>query len=207
MELGLAVGQDPKSAECLTLIDKGLAAWESAANESTKSGDGLVLQLNSQIRRAEKLGQQGRHAEALRDWEKAAELAKNDTEATRDICLVSRSTCLIRLGQVTEAQTGIQEIENAAGDNTELLYDLACFHALSSWAMKAEANLTEVHAGRAMELLRKIQITGYFSNPKRIAHMKLDSDLDPIRLRQDYCDFVRLVEEKAQKKISFFPPF
>ncbi len=81
------------------------------------------------------------------------------------------------------------------------LYDGACFRAVAA-AIQAKtpgadaARLAEDDADRAMQWLQKAILAGY----KDAAHMKKDTDLDPLRDREDFKKLLTELEKGAEKK-------
>src|SRR5262249_36091631 len=48
-----------------------------------------------------------------------------------------------------------------------------------------EASRREAYAGQAMALLRRAQAAGFFQDPAQVAHLHQDTDLAPLRPRED----------------------
>ena len=62
------------------------------------------------------------------------------------------------------------------------------------------ATLVDKYAVRAMELLTEARTAGYFKEAKNIAHAKdTDTDLDPLRDRDDFKQLLKGLEEDLQK--------
>ena len=71
-------------------------------------------------------------------------------------------------------------------------YDIACTHAL----MIVKAQDDSKQADLAMNWLRQAVAAGY----KNVAHMKKDTDLDPLREREDFKKLLAELEAKPEKK-------
>jgi hypothetical protein len=69
-------------------------------------------------------------------------------------------------------------------------YDFTCVYVLASGK---SADKKREYADRAMELLRKAVKAGY----QDAAHMKKDTDLDPLRGRDDFKQLLAELEKKA----------
>ena len=93
------------------------------------------------------------------------------------------------MGQVAEAVAEVDELTRNASWSGAQWYDFACVYAVASG--KA-ADKKQAYADRAMDLLRKAVRAGY----NDAAHMARDSDLDPIRGRED---FKKLIEGLAKR--------
>ena len=82
----------------------------------------------------------------------------------------------------------------------------ACVFSISLEAAKQDETLTakqrrelaDQYAQEAMELLGKAQQRGCFDKAGQIRHLKEDSDLDPIRMREDFQDLVRRLEQQPR---------
>src|SRR5262249_10253256 len=84
-----------------------------------------------------------------------------------------------------------------------MAYNLACVYALAAAAAAGDEKVPaqarnqsiERYSGHAVELLRKSR-DGYLNLPATIQHMKKDTDLDFLRSRQDFKDFVAELEKQ-----------
>jgi tetratricopeptide (TPR) repeat protein len=82
------------------------------------------------------------------------------------------------------------------GVSAGTLYDSCCIFSLASAATKDDTKLSDQYATRALELLREAVAKGY----KKIAHMKQDKDLDPLRSRDDFQKLLAQLEAGDGKK-------
>jgi len=75
-----------------------------------------------------------------------------------------------------------------------MLYDLGCVFAVASAAAREDLKLPEPerakradrHAARAMEMLTKAKVAGFFKNPAQAAILQTDPDFDALRKREDF---------------------
>jgi hypothetical protein len=65
-------------------------------------------------------------------------------------------------------------------------------------AATKEVSQREAYAGQAMALLRRAQAAGFFKNRANIEHLKRDTDLEPLRSREDFQKFVAELEAPAK---------
>ena len=91
--------------------------------------------------------------------------------------------------------------------DAESLYDAACFRAVTAGVQaKAPgadaARLAKDDADRAMAWLHKAVQAGY----QDAAHMKKDTDLDPLRERADFKKLLAEMEAKSPPKQQPAPP-
>jgi serine/threonine protein kinase len=147
----------------------------------------------------------GRHAEALADWDRALEL---DDGSGRDRLRLDRALTLAYLGRHAQA---VAEANALAGKKPlpgPTLYSLACVWAVSAGAARRESapsgrerdRRADRYAARAVELLTKALPAGYFRDPSKVAALKSDKDLDPLRQRADFRQLLRAVEKKEDPK-------
>ena len=85
--------------------------------------------------------------------------------------------------------------------DAESLYNAACFRAVTAGVQaKAPgadtARLAQEDADRAMQWLHQAVQAGF----KDAAHMKKDTDLDPLREREDFKKLIAELEKGAEKK-------
>ncbi len=85
-------------------------------------------------------------------------------------------------------------------------YDLGCAFSLLSAAAAEDAKLSEVQRNALVETSRlpgavksldEASTAGFLEPTALLAHMKADSDLDPLRARVDYQALVKRIEVKA----------
>jgi hypothetical protein len=72
-------------------------------------------------------------------------------------------------------------------------YDFACIYAVAAGKV---AGKKQDYSDRAMELLRKAVKAGY----NDAAHIKQDTDLDPLRDRDDFKNLLAELEAKPRPK-------
>jgi serine/threonine protein kinase len=142
--------------------------------------------------RAAALMQLERFADAIRDWDRALELADGMQRAG---IRLGRACAVVRV----EPMKAVAEAEAVLQGNppSSQFYNAACVYALSS-AQVREAALSDQYAARAVALLRQAQEKGYFNAPARVEHMKKDADLESLRGRTDFQEL--LAEIAAAKK-------
>ena len=76
------------------------------------------------------------------------------------------------------------------------LYDAACVLSIGSSVVKQDAKLQNQYAVRAVELLTLAKGQGFFKDAKNVEHMNKDSNIDPLRQRQDYKKLLAELEGK-----------
>jgi tetratricopeptide (TPR) repeat protein len=126
--------------------------------------------------RAESYDGLGRYAEAGADWDKAVALSP---PAELGKFRAGRAASRLKAGRVAEAVAEVAELTKDADWDAGQWYDFACVYSL---AAGKDAAKREGYAARAVELLRQAVAKGYADAD----HMAKDTDLDPIRGRDDF---------------------
>jgi serine/threonine protein kinase/tetratricopeptide (TPR) repeat protein len=134
-------------------------------------------------------------AEAVEDWTEAIKITP---PAQQGAFRARRANSQIQAGMVAEAVAEVAELTKFPIWNFAQWYDFACVYALASG--KEKDKQTE-YADRAIELLRKAIRAGY----KDVAHMKVDTDLEPLRDREDFKQLIADLEKKYPPKLELAP--
>jgi hypothetical protein len=124
--------------------------------------------------------------EAIQDWDKAIELS---SIAEQPGPRAGRATVRLGLGQVADAVAEVDELTRSASGSGDQWYNFACVYAVASGK---SADKKQEYANRAMDLLQKAVKAGW----RDAAHISKDTDLDPLRGRDD---FKTMIEELAKK--------
>jgi tetratricopeptide (TPR) repeat protein len=152
--------------------------------------------------RAKALTRLEKPAEAMKDWDRALALGKK----LRPNALRSgRALTLVRLGQPERAVEEVRPLKgNPAEPSDETFFNVACVYAQASAAVGADARrpqaerdrLAGQYAARSVALLEQARAAGFFRTPVHLGYLKTDTDLDPLRPRDD---FRKLLAEAAAK--------
>jgi len=126
-----------------------------------------------------------------------------------------RAQALLRRA-LADVDEHAQSTERSKGDPAQrrdpgrVLYNLAGVYALASDATRRDRDLTaddrnqlaERYAGRAVELLEKADMIGFFRRLRNVARLRKDRDLDPVRSRADFQRLLQEVEKKGRAASS-----
>jgi tetratricopeptide (TPR) repeat protein len=152
--------------------------------------------------RAFALNKLGRYLDAIKDWDRAIELAD---EGGKERPRLFRSVTLAHLGDHMQATTEVEVFTGKKGTSGDILYNGACVFALSSIAVLQDKRLIqaereklgEKYSARAVELLQKANATGFFMPPGAVQNLKKDNELDSLRSRGDFRKLLAELEKKA----------
>jgi tetratricopeptide (TPR) repeat protein len=130
-----------------------------------------------------------KYAEALKDWDRAVELSPPQEQPE---FRAARATTRINAGQVAEAVAEAAALTKRATWSAGQWYDFACVYALAS-SKSAAKDKKQEYADRAMELLNQAVKAGW----NDAAHMRRDTDLDPLRGREDFKELLTRLGRKS----------
>ncbi len=101
-------------------------------------------------------------------------------------------------GQVAEAVAEVAELAKQPFWTAAVWYDFACVDSIVSVKI---ADKKQEYTDRAMALLGKAVKAGY----QDAAHMRKDTDLDPLRKREDFKKLIAELEKKTPAKAEKKP--
>ena len=117
--------------------------------------------------------------------ETTIELDSTNARYLRAMSLVARG----QVDMVAEAVADVADLTKLPNWNPVQWYNFACIYSIASVKI---AEKKQEYSGRAIELLQEAVKGGF----RDVAHMKHDTDLDPLRDRED---FKKLLEELEQE--------
>jgi serine/threonine protein kinase len=137
--------------------------------------------------RANALGLLGRHADAIKDWQRAIDL---EGPSDGDYLRLFQATARAEL-QLQALVPGPNGATSAAP-----FFDAARLFARAAAAAGAsdEEGLQNHYSGRALKLLEQARDAGFFRNPQRIEELKKDSYLKPLLQRPEFQKFLAGLE-------------
>jgi tetratricopeptide (TPR) repeat protein len=108
---------------------------------------------------------------------------------------VIRAYACLKLGRYAKMEADVEIIAADPDALPYFLYDCAQSLSQASSAKLPEVNIpgkeaAERYAAQAVELLRKAAARGFFKDQATIEQMKMDADLEPLRGRADYQQFL-----------------
>jgi tetratricopeptide (TPR) repeat protein/tRNA A-37 threonylcarbamoyl transferase component Bud32 len=145
--------------------------------------------------RADLLAKLGRYSEALPDWDRAIAL---DPGPGREELRIRRADTLVRLGKHAQVRAEVDALVAAKGATGLTSYFLAGVCAQASSVTRKDPGLAEQYARRAVELLHKARAAGLFANPNLVRYVAKDKELDPLRRRKDFKEFLAGLSRKKK---------
>jgi serine/threonine-protein kinase len=185
---GNLLSEHGQPAEALDWYAQAIETLERALSKLGADVTGRRFLCYSHLGRAEALTKLGRYTKAIGDWDRALSL---DDGSAGDAIRAGRAKALVQAGEVPRASADAEELLKAESLNSDALYDIACVFSLAS-AKSTDSVQAERYAGRAVSVLREAVAKGYAN----IEHMKQDTDLNPLRQREDFQKLLRELEAK-----------
>ncbi len=176
-------------AEALELLSAVINDVESIRLQSPQLVLVTDILQNAYWQRAETFRRLGRYAEAVDDWEHVLQFLGPEVGLERhfrvqialDLVRVNPGAAVKKLQQALPANFA----DAPQPTDGEDCYSAACVYSLAS-ANEQDAEKRERDAVRAVELLRQAQTLGFFQNAAEAANVTKDTDLDPLRSREDF---------------------
>jgi serine/threonine protein kinase/tetratricopeptide (TPR) repeat protein len=168
--------------ESLGWYDKASGALEAVLGQQGHHRTAQDFLRNVSANRARALDRLGRHADAVRDWDRAIELAAG-LQRTQFRCL--RAHDLAHTADRAQALTAANELAGRDDLSAEALYALACVFALAV-AKADDPRSQDAHAERAVALLARAHAAGMFKTPAQREGVAKDPDFGVLRAREDF---------------------
>jgi serine/threonine protein kinase/tetratricopeptide (TPR) repeat protein len=189
--MGTLVCDGGNPAEALAWYARAISTLVKALGEDAQDVETRQWLGNSHEGRAGALDRLGRHAEALLDWDRAIEL---DEGPGRNTVRMGRAASLVRSGQVIQGVTAAESMLQSPHLSEGAIYVGAAVFSLASAATRRDAKKSDAYASRAVLLLRQAFSRGY----KDVADVNRNTDLEPIRNREDFRQLLRQLKDKAK---------
>jgi serine/threonine-protein kinase len=145
---------------------------------------------NVHMGRGELYTRLGKHARAVGDLDRALVYCPKGEEGP---VRWARVDALARAGEHVRACAEADDLARGTKAGPGELYNLACVYALAVGAAErgGKPDLAEGYLTRAVRMLRRVQAAGYFADRANVEHLKKDPDLDPIRKRALFREWLR----------------
>lgn len=195
LNFGVLVRDGGKLPDSLAWFDKAITNLRPIHEAEPRAVTAKQFLRNCYRSRAKAYDQSQKYAEAVKDWDQAVELSPMPEQPQ---FRASRATSKVNAWQVAEAITETDELRKLPGWDEDDWYGFACVYSLASGKI---AEKKAHYATAAVEMLQKAVKAGY----KDAAHMKKDTDLDPLRDRDDFKQLLADLEKKFPPKREVLP--
>jgi tetratricopeptide (TPR) repeat protein len=187
--LGLLIRDGGRPGESLMWFEKAIRTLTTVYERDRRLVEAKQFLRNCHWSRAVAYDRLQEYAEALRDWDRAIELSPPQEQPVHR---ASRATTRVNAGQVAEAVAEVAELSKMPHWDAGQWYDFACVYALAC-AKSPDKDKKQEYADRAMDLLQRAVKAGY----NDAAHVRKDTDLDPLRGREDFKKLLAELEKKS----------
>lgn len=201
--LGFLTNKADKPQEAFQWYSRSIAILQAILEHNPEHADAEYWVSLAHWGRALACESLGRHADALKDWERALEF---DQGANRAQFLLRVALAFTFLGEHHGPAGEADNLSRAKDNQSETLYDLARIYARASTNVMTDERLSqadreklaESYAVRSIEMLAR---TGnYFKNPANRDALRNNSDFDPLRDHEDFKNLLRELEGPATPK-------
>ena len=198
-----AIKASGHAAGSLEPYQRAIDTLTPIAQKESPPGRAQWFLRNSYSGRADAMGKLGRYTEALDDLDRTIALDDRANPSYR----VRRAAVLAHLGRHADAAATIDEVAAIKELSADVAYDAACASSLCVAAVVNDARLSvaddqdlvEAYSARAVVLLHRAVKSGYAD----LQRLKTDTDLEPLRQRNDFKKLI--VEAEATAKATTRP--
>ncbi len=168
---------------------------------STRHPSAAAFLRNADFGRGQSLELLGRYSEAIESYDLALAL---ESDPMRADVLVARARTVARTGRHAEGVAAVESVIADREDDVSVKLYAAPVFAVASFQAGTEATLDQEqrnalaakYLDRAMELIRQADQDGVYlrRSPTRIEFLKSDPDLELLRSRADFGEFLAELE-------------
>jgi serine/threonine protein kinase len=184
--MGNLVSTRGRPRESLPWFEIAIRTLTATYNQDRRLAMARQFLRNSHLGRAIACHRLQKYTEAVKDLDTVIELSPKEEQPWHR---AKRAIMRLGAGQVAEAVAEVGELSRTSTWSAEQWYNFACVCAVASGIM---ADKRQEYADQAMVLLHKAVKAGFHD----AAHMARDTDLDPLRRRDD---FKKMLAELAKR--------
>jgi tetratricopeptide (TPR) repeat protein len=210
---GVALRQG-RLAEAEPLLRDGAAAYEQLVAVAPRFFPHRLQLLQAFTFQAMLYEKTGQPALAEANCQKAVDLCEQTARALPSLPWVAgladnpriqKWVLAVRRGDHAAVMAEVQRQAARQNLGGAYAYNLACVSAQAAAAVHSDqrmgsaerARLAEQYARGAVALLGRSEAAGYFRQPSALPHSRTDSDLDPLRERSDFREWMSRMEKAA----------
>jgi tetratricopeptide (TPR) repeat protein len=162
--------------EGISLLDRAVGWSEAVLRKEPSLAMARSVALNSHGSLAEAYESAGRFQAALPHWDRVITLASGPGQLNYRF---RRAQARIKAGDSTQAAADADSLAAEPSCPADMLYNCACVFALTGRAEKA------------IFLLNKLRVGGYFDKAETLKNLHTDKDLDSLRRRDDFAKLIK----------------
>jgi tetratricopeptide (TPR) repeat protein len=182
--LGQFLALSGQSGESLNWFEKAIRPLSIVYEKDGQMAMARMLLYISYSRRATTYYQMKKYDEACGEMDRWIE------QMEQPGLRAQRAIYRVMAGRITEAVVEVEELTKSSNGNASQFYNFACVFSLAS---SKTADKKQEYGDRAMELLQQAVKAGM----KDAAHIAKDTDLDPLRDREDFKKLLAELETKS----------
>jgi serine/threonine protein kinase len=193
-----------KDVDALAWYDRSMATLATVLAKNPRHEEARSVLRESHAGRATVLAKLGRYPEAMAAWDKAIEF---DPGPGREQLRESRLYAMARSGDHIQAAREAEQLAKET-KSARIVYSAAEIHALAAAAARKDQKLdastqdqfVQQYGARAVEFLHKAQAAGYFDTPQKLEDLLKEPDVEALRSREDFKEFLAALREKMKTK-------
>jgi tetratricopeptide (TPR) repeat protein len=193
-----------RAAQMLARLDRAVALAEGVLRQEPEYEDARARVIMSRGQRAYAYQHLGRWADAVTDWDRVIEFVEGPKRRLRQS---ERVLAQARAGDHARAAQEADALGNGPTDPEALPGNLACVYSRCIESVRADSRLSpqrkaalaEEYGARGVAQLCRLQAQGYFKEPRHVAWLQIDDDLEALRARDDFRALLRHIEEAAPR--------
>ena len=199
-KLGRLHASAGRHADAVTELNRASSILNVMMDEQSPSDDLLEVFRDVLVARSESQSTLGQFGKALADLDRAVKLGGPLQKMNEFRWAIA----MVRAGNVKRGLANIERLRGGKDPLAEATYMAACAFARASESTEAgeppDRAVQEMHAKRAIELLREMQKSRQFDEAEEVALLHQESNLDPLRKRDDFKQLLNEVDAKAKVK-------
>lgn len=196
--LGVHYARSDQFVEALPYFEQAVSVLSDVVERHPSYGRANVFLVNSVKGQARVYGELGRYQESLDSYSEALRIAEPQHHSRLRL---SRARAYAVAGDHRQAVAEASEVLASGEPSGSHHYNGACGFALAAAATERDdqldddkrASLQEEYARLAMQSLHACHTAGYFDMASRLETLQTDNDLDSLRTRADFEQFVRSI--------------
>jgi tetratricopeptide (TPR) repeat protein len=176
--------------ESLACFDQAIRTLQTVYDKAPDNVTARQFLRNSYSNRAIAYDRLQKYVQAVKDHDLAVKLS---TPGQQPRYRASRAYSQLQAGMIDEAVVEVAELSKSEKWTATDWYDFGCVYSVASGKI---TDKKDEYARRAVEMLQRAVKAGYTD----AAHMKKDTDLAPLRDREDFKKLIAELEKTPEPK-------